>query len=63
MSAHWVYVFPIAVACLLVKSQKRVADTLRLVIILLTVYLFIHNLGLIVDWMRQPPVSIAFWYE
>ena len=63
MSAHWVYVFPIAVACLLAKSQKRVADTLRVVIILLTVYLFIHNLGLIVDWMRQPPVSIAFWYE
>jgi hypothetical protein len=63
MSAHWVYVFPIAVACLLAKSQKRVADTLRVVIILLTVYLFIHNLGLIVDWMQQPPVSIAFWYE
>lgn len=63
MSAHWVYVFPIAAACLLAKSQKRVADTLRVVIILLTVYLFIHNLGLIVDWMRQPPVSIAFWYE
>lgn len=63
MSAHWVYVFPIAVACLLAKSQKQVADTLRVVIILLTVYLFIHNLGLIVDWMRQPPVSIAFWYE
>ncbi len=63
MSAHWVYVFPIAVACLLAKSQKRVADTLRVVIILLTVYLFIHNLGLIVGWMRQPPVSIAFWYE
>ena len=63
MSAHWVYVFPIAVACLLAKSQKRVADTLRVVIILLTVYLFIHNLGLIVGWMQQPPVSIAFWYE
>ena len=63
MSAHWVYVFPIAVACLLAKIRKRVADTLRVVIILLTVYLFIHNLGLIVDWMRQPPVSIAFWYE
>ena len=63
MSAHWVYVFPIAVACLLAKSQKRVAHTLRVVIILLTVYLFIHNLGLIVGWMQQPPVSIAFWYE
>lgn len=63
MSAHWVYVFPIAAACLLAKSRKRAADTLRVVIILLTVYLFIHNLGLIVDWMRQPPVSIAFWYE
>lgn len=63
MSAHWVYVFPIAVAYLLTKSRKRVADSLRVVIILLTVYLFIHNLGLIVDWMQQPPVSIAFWYE
>ena len=63
MSAHWVYVFPIAVACLLAKSRKRAADTLRVVIILLTVYLFIHNLGLIVDWMQQSPVSIAFWYE
>ena len=63
MSAHWVYVFPIAVSCLLAKSLKRVADTLRVVIILLTVYLFIHNLGLIVGWMQQPPVSIAFWYE
>ena len=64
MSAHWVYIFPIALACLLkAKSQKLVANSLRALIALLTVYLFIHNIGLITGWMQQPPVSIAFWYE
>ncbi len=64
MSAHWVYVFPIAFAYLLKAGRQRlIANSLRTLVALLTVYLLIHNLGLLVDWMQQPPVSIAFWYE
>ncbi len=64
MSAHWVYIFPIALAYLLrAKSQRLIAHSLRVVIVLLTAYLLIHNLVLITGWMQQPPVSIAFWYD
>ncbi|MBQ7420064.1 MAG: GtrA family protein [Prevotella sp.] len=64
MSAHWVYIFPIALAYLLkARSQRLMKHSLRVIIVLLTAYLLIHNLVLIIGWMQQPPVSIAFWYD
>ncbi len=64
MSAHWVYIFPLALAYLLrAKSQRLIAHSLRVIIVLLTAYLLIHNVLLITGWMQQPPVSIAFWYD
>ena len=65
MTAHWIYIFPIAIGYLLskVKGQRSMANGLRIIIAALTVYLLIHNVGLMVDWMQQPPVSISFWYE
>jgi hypothetical protein len=66
MAAHWVYIFPIAIGYLF-KSLHTPHSTLhismRLIVAALTVYLLIHNVGLMVDWMQQSPVSIAFWYE
>ena len=64
MSAHWIYIFPIALAYLLrVKSPRLLVISLRVIILLLTAYLLIHNITLITGWMQQPPVSIAFWYD
>lgn len=60
MSAHWVYIFPIALAYLFKKTSSLV---LRALFFLLVLYLFIHNVSLIAQWMQQPPVSIAFWYD
>lgn len=65
MSAHWVYIFPIAIAYLFkVHSSKFIVHSLvRLMVAALTLYLLVHNVSLIVGWMQQPPVSIAFWYD
>lgn len=65
MSAHWVYIFPIAIAYLFkVHSSKFIVHSLvRLTVAALTLYLLVHNVSLIVGWMQQPPVSIAFWYD
>ena len=65
MSAHWVYILPIAISYLFkVQSSKfKVKSLVRLIVSVLTLYLLVHNVSLIVDWMQQPPVSIAFWYE
>ena len=71
MSAHWIYIFPIAFAYLLrancqkptANRQRLIANSLRTLIALLTVYLLIHNVVLIVEWSQQPPVSIAFWLD
>jgi hypothetical protein len=65
MSAHWVYIFPIAIAYLFkVHSSKfKVHSLVRLMVAALTLYLLVHNVSLIVGWMQQPPVSIAFWYD
>lgn len=64
MSAHWVYIFPIALAYLLkAVRQKQIVMSVRVVVVLVTAYLLIHNLVFITGWMQQPPVSTAFWYE
>ena len=60
MSAHWVYIFPIALAYLFKRTSSL---ALRVSFLLLVLYLFIHNVSLIAQWMQQPPVSIAFWYD
>ena len=65
MSAHWIYVFPIAFAYLFKRFNGHgpMVMVLRILIALLTVYLLIHNVALIVEWSQQPPVSIAFWFD
>ena len=63
MSAHWIYVIPIAIALLFAKTKGNWLFGLRTIVAALTVYLFIHNLWLIIDWMNQPVVSTSFWYE
>ncbi len=63
MAAHWLYVVPVALSFLFLQCRGWRLAMLRLTVLSLTVYLLCHNLGLIVDWMHQPPVSTAFWYE
>ncbi len=63
MSAHWLYVVPIALSFLLLRVNTQWLMMLRFVILTLTIYLLCHNLSLITEWMQQPPVSTAFWYE
>ena len=63
MSAHWIYMIPIAIAFIFAKAKGNWLFGLRTIVAALTVYLFIHNLWLIIDWMNQPVVSTSFWYE
>ena len=63
MSAHWIYVIPIAIALLFAKTKGNRLYGLRTIVAALTIYLFIHNIWLIIDWMNQPVVSTSFWYE
>ncbi|MBQ9231185.1 MAG: GtrA family protein [Prevotella sp.] len=63
MSAHWIYVIPIAIAFLLVRVKGRWLFGVRSLIAMLTVYLLIHNIGLLIHWMQQPVVSIGFWFD
>ncbi len=63
MSAHWIYVIPIAVGCLMLRLKGHWRWALRLSLVVLTLYLFVHNVGLIADWMQQAPVYTGFWYE
>lgn len=63
MSAHWIYIIPIAIAFIFAKAKGNRLYGLRAIVVALTIYLFIHNLWLIIDWMNQPVVSTSFWYE
>lgn len=63
MSAHWIFIIPIAIAFIFAKAKGNWLYGLRAIVAALTVYLFIHNLWLIIDWMNQPVVSTSFWYE
>lgn len=63
MAAHWLYVVPIALSFLFVRAYGRWLLALRGVTLALMVYLVSHNLALLFDWMQQPIVSTAFWYE
>lgn len=63
MAAHWLYVVPIALSFLFVRAHGRWLLALRGVTLALMVYLVSHNLALLFDWMQQPIVSTAFWYE
>lgn len=50
MTAHWAFVIPIAVACLLRGINRRsVSITLHVMLLMLTVFLLIHNLTIIVN--------------
>ena len=52
MSAHWIYIIPIAVAFLLKATEKRrKALALKGLIAALAVYLWIWNVALIVQYL------------
>jgi len=61
MSAHWLYVIPIAMAYL-VKSPL-LGRGMRWVLWALCLYLLVRHCYLLVEWMREPIVSTAFWFE
>ena len=63
MATHWIYVIPIALGCLMLRLQGHWLWGLRLLLLALTAYLFVHNVGLIASWMQQAPVYTGFWYE
>lgn len=63
MTAHWVYVVPIAMACLTNRIAGKQRLWLRSMIALLVVWLLQHNLSTIMAWMQSPIVSTAFWFE
>lgn len=63
MAAHWIYVIPIALGCLMLRLQGRWRWALRIVLLALAAYLFVHNVSLIASWMQQAPVYTGFWYE
>ncbi len=53
MSAHWMFIIPIAIAILLRRVQPRLQQPLRIIIILLTVYLLVYNGSLLVDYLLK----------
>ena len=53
MSAHWMFIIPIAIAMLLRRGQPRLQQPLRIVIMLLTVYLLVYNGSLLVDYLLK----------
>jgi hypothetical protein len=63
MSAHWLYVVPVAAGFVFVRCRGYGLWAVRLLTAALTVWLFVHNLSLLVQWMQQPIVSTSFWYE
>ena len=63
MAAHWTYAIPIALAFLLLRLKGRWLWAVRVPLIALALWLFVHNVGLIAGWMRQAPVYTGFWYE
>lgn len=63
MSAHWLYAVPVAAGFVFVRCRGYGLWAVRLLTAALTVWLFVHNLSLLVQWMQQPIVSTSFWYE
>lgn len=63
MSAHWIYIIPIAIGFLIAKTKGHWLCGTRFLIGVLTVYLLIYNIGLLIHWMQQPVVSIGFWFD
>ena len=53
MSAHWMFIIPIAIAMLLRRVQPRLQQPLRIIIMLQTVYLLVYNGSLLVDYLLK----------
>ena len=51
MTAHWIYVIPIAMGFLLRGLQGRWRTGMGIVVSLLTAYLFIYNVSLIAQYL------------
>ena len=53
MSAHWIYVLPIAMGYLLLTCPGRFRLPVRLLLMILTVYLYAYNGFLLVNYMIE----------
>ena len=63
MSAHWIFVVPLAIAFLLQKGAPRWQRwPVRVVLSLTTLYLIIYNVGQLVHWLQQPPLEPPFLF-
>ena len=52
MTAHWAYVIPIAIGLMLKESKKALLQkTVLMTLIVLTVFLWWHNLDLLVPYI------------
>lgn len=63
MTAHWVYVVPLALACMMRQLEGQRLLVMRGVLGFVTLWLLQHNVLLVMEWMRSPLVSTAFWFE
>jgi len=53
MSAHWIYVIPLAMAYLFTSLRARSLRLLRTLVVLLTLYLYIYNVWGIVSFLTE----------
>ena len=51
MSAHWIFIIPIAVGFALLHLPKRFVAPVRYGVGLLTLYLWVYNVALIVKYL------------
>lgn len=54
MSPHWLFVLPLAMAFMLRRARGMALAALRGAILMLTVYMAVHNGVLLVDYLLQP---------
>jgi len=63
MSAHWLFVLPLAMGFLFVPARpKRWLKSARVLVSLLTLYLILYNGGKLVEWLLQPIVPPPFTF-
>ena len=53
MSAHWIYVIPLAMAYLFTSLRARSLRLLRTLVVLLTLYLYVYNVWGIVSFLTE----------
>ena len=51
MTAHWIYVIPLSIAFFVRNTCGRTRQTLRILLVLLTIYLVVYNVSLLVQYL------------